>query len=584
MTNKGSSMSRSQLLAASAALLLALRAGAAEPKKDAPPVDAGVEALIKQAVDKAKQELRDELRVETQNAQSAAAFMGTAAEGPKLQLLELDGYLRLRGNLFDNLGVHRKVDTNGVYLVARPGDAEGRGTQTSSNLRLRLEPTLNVSEHVRVRGGVDVLDNYVLGTSGQAVWGGASPTDRAAVNVRRAWGEVETPLGLISFGRMPDAFGLGLVRASFDGLDDDWGDSRDRLQFAAYPVSTPIGMLSLVPFLDFDAEGPLQDDPRQGAGTGQPFAKDPNYDGRTWGFKVLRLDTEDELRRKLAGGQPSHNYGGIYSYSTLGRVVNPYYQVTGAVARSDKQDVRRREYRHQVDLWYRYRTSRLTLEVEATGLLGQIGDPGMYSAGLDYTGPKVLMHQAGGAARITYQVTPGKVAMGGELGLASGDSAPGFGNDPGQLNAAGTLPVYGAAEGPQYGCRTSGRCDRTIDNLRFNPGYRVDMILWREILGQVTDAWYLKPTMRWDIVAGLAYDLQLVYSQAIYASSTPSASSASTGHRSLGVEWDNKLTYSTDDGFAAWLQYGVLFPLDGFNGAGATTRAHAIRAGLAVKF
>jgi uncharacterized protein (TIGR04551 family) len=151
---------------------------------------------------------------------------------------------------------------------------------------------------------------------------------------------------------------------------------------------------------------------------------------------------------------------------------------------------------------------------------------------------------------------------------------------PTQLGVNGLQPTYGAFEGPQYGLNG----DRTISNLRFNPGYRVDLILFRELLGQVTDAWYLKPTLHWDILTGLALDTQLVYSQAMEAASTPSASSPTTGHRPLGVEWDSKMAYATDDGFVAWLQYGVLFPLDGFGGAGALTRAHVIRTGLAIKF
>ena len=50
------------------------------------------------------------------------------------------------------------------------------------------------------------------------------------------------------------------------------------------------------------------------------------------------------------------------------------------------------------------------------------------------------------------------------------------------------------------------------------------------------------------------------------------------------MELDTKVDYATDDGFSAWLQYGVLFPLSGFDGAGSLTRAHAFRAGVALRF
>jgi uncharacterized protein (TIGR04551 family) len=140
--------------------------------------------------------------------------------------------------------------------------------------------------------------------------------------------------------------------------------------------------------------------------------------------------------------------------------------------------------------------------------------------------------------------------------------------------------VPGVLEGPQYGLNG----DHDIRNFRFNPGYRIDLILWREILGQLTDAWYLKPWLRWDILSGLSYEGSLVYSQAMLARSTPSAIEGNGGHAPLGIELDNKFTYAADDGVTAWLHYGLLFPLDGFAGGGSLTRAHAIRAGLALRF
>ena len=582
-------MSRRPLLATLAALLAAAAtARAEEPKKDAPPVDPAVQAAIRAAVEKAKQDLRDEMKVEQQNAQAAAEFMGTVAEGPKLQFLELDGSFRWRGDLFDNLGFHRGVDANGQYVFPRPGimNASGRGTQTGANLRLQLAPTLNVSEHVRVRAEVGVLENYVAGTSGASTWGGASPSDRSAIEVKRAWGEVETPLGLISFGRMPAAFGLGLVHGNFDGLDDDFADAVDRLQLAILPVSTPVGPLSTVLAYDFDAAGPQQASRFTGAGTGQPFTLDPKADGRTWNLKVLRLDTDEEIRRKLEQGGASLNWGLTYAYSTQAWARNPLYGETtdpGTIGPAHDGTVayyHRREYRHQLDLWLRWQGPRLLLEAEATGLTGRIGDPGPFALTRDYAGAGLNLLQAGGVVRLGWKAIPHKLTLGGEAGIASGDKAPGMGNAPGQLAADGSLPQYGALEGPQYGLGS----DHSISNLRFNPGYRVDLILWREILGQVTDAWYLKPSLKWEVVSGLTYTGALVYSQAIYGSSTPSAGSATSGHRPLGLEVDNSLAYASDDGFHAWLNYGLLFPLDGFRGNGSLSRAHALRAGLAIKF
>lgn len=586
-------MSRLHALAATAALLVAAGAHAQAPAKDAAPApaDAKVDPATRAAIEKAKQELREEIRLELQGLQARSEFLGTAAEGPKLQLLELDGYLRVRGDMLDNMALKRGLDANGEYLVPRPLFAtSSRGTQNTTNMRLRLIPTLNVSEHVRARAEVDVLDDYVFGTSAGGTWRAATPVDRPAIQVKRAWGEVETPVGLLSVGRMPSAFGLGLVASDANGLDDDLGDTHDRIQFATLPLSTPLGQLSLVPFLDFDAEGTLQADIHTGAGTGQPFDRDNADDARTWGLKLLRLDTDAELRRKLERGETSVNYGAMYLYSTVGKVKNPYWvdPAGSPVPVTNLRDeyYARTEYRHQLSLWLRVRGPRASVEAELSGVTGQIGDPGPFSATTDWTGRQVLMRQLGGAVRAGWQAVPSKLRLGGELGFASGDPAPGFGNRPGTIAATALgngspVTFYGGVEGPQY---DPARGDRVIRNFQFNPGYRIDLILWREILGAVTDAWYLKPTLRWDVFPGLGVDAQFVYSQAMYGSSTPSATALGKGSKPLGLEFDSKLDYRTDDGFAAWLQYGVLFPLSGFDGAGSLTRAHAIRAGVAIQF
>jgi uncharacterized protein (TIGR04551 family) len=607
-------MSRRHLLAAAAALLLASGARAQEAKKEATPAaDPKVAAAIQAAVEKAKQEIREEVRAELQGAQAAAAFLGTADTGPKLEFLELDGYLRLRAQLRDVFDLGRGPDASGRYVFPRPiMDPNHRSTLSDANMRLRLEPTLNVSEHVRVRAQLDLLDNSVLGSSTGAIFDGpGSPypvplygssrvpvqndprVDRAPIAVKRAWAEVETPVGLLSFGRMPSAWGLGMVAHAGGGLDDDLGDTADRIQFATLPVTTPAGQLTFVPMLDFDAEGVLNVDPSRGYGSGQPLDADSGDDARTFALKVVRLDTDAELSRALERGESSFNYGAYYQYKTQ-RYVFPGWVTNGFSGNvAEGTEVARKAYGHVLDLWLRYRTQRFHLEAELAGLVGQVGNPTLGgSTALDSAFTKqLLLRQFGAVLRADYQIAPNKFTLGGEVGLASGDRAPGFGNRPDVLvndGSGGTaLPPYGSLEGPQWG--RGG--DHDIRNFRFNPGYKPDLILWSQLLGGVTDGWYLKPTMRWDILAGLALDAQLVYSQAMYSESTPSSVSDATtgaltknGLTPLGLELDTKLSYTGDDGFSAWLAYGVLQPLDGFNGAGSTTRAHFLQLGLVARF
>ncbi len=601
-------------------------APAAAPAAEAPEVDARTREAIQKAVEKAKEELRDEVRAELQGAQSAADFLGAVAEGPKLEFLQLDGYLRVRGQLLDNLDLDSGADATGHSLFPGPLQGTGRNSLASANMRLRVEPTLNISESVRVKAQIDVLDNYVLGSSTSALFDrsqspypvpfygasrnltGDDPTaDRDAILPRRAWAEVQTPVGLLSFGRMPSEWGLGILTTAGRGIDDDFGDTVDRLQFALPPLQTPIGKLTFVPILDFDAEGVLHPDPHFGPGFGQPIDAESGDDARSFAFKIARLDTDDEIRRKLERNASSFNFGAYYNYQTQ-RWTYPGWKLAGYDAdyadtfdpATEPDKVKRGAYNHVLDLWARLLVGRWRVEAEAVGVYGHVSETFRYapdatdSSRLVATSlGRVLLRQWGATLVTEYSAIPNKVKLGAELGFASGDSAPGFGVDTDRtaLDAGGdaVLPPYGAIDGPQYG--QPG--DNAIRNYRFNPGYRVDLILWRQIVGQVTDAWYLKPSIRWDILPGLAFDGAIVYSQALTGSgpaATPvdvttaagAYSLAQGGKKPLGVEADGKLTLDSGKGFETWGEVGLLQP---FGGLGSDLgRGWALGFGLAAKF
>jgi len=474
-------------------------------------------------------------------------------------------------------------------------------------MRLRILPTINVSERVRVRAEADLFDNYVLGSrpvDAGAAYSGAVLVDRPVINLKLAWGEVETPVGLLSFGRMPSVWGLGIVAPAQDGLDDDFGNIADRIQFATMPVGTIFGNLTFIPYFDFFANGPLQGDPRwsktslTGTGSGQPFNLESAGDGRVLGLKVVRLDTVDELRRKLERGETSVNYGAFYEYTSLGSVFKgatdafPIDTRASVPSVTAADEVKRGEYDHQADLWFRLRTPRFSLEAEGTYLYGHVNNPTMdpnYGTA-DSTRPlnglevPIHLNQYGAVLRGSYQVSPNKVTVGLELGLASGDDAPGFGNRPWMANTdQAVAPKHAVIDGTQYNLTTG---DHTINNFRFNPGYRPDLIFWRDIMGQVTDAWYARPSLRVDVVGGLAWDLWAVFSQALAKTSTPSTTpeTGTGGSTMLGIEGDTRLTLTSEEGFSAWVAGGVFQPLAAFDGAGATSRAWTLKFGLAARF
>jgi uncharacterized protein (TIGR04551 family) len=607
------------LAAALAAVLLAAGPARAQPAKEGPAtkadeLDPKTRALVQAEIEKAKDEIRNEVRAEMQGAQAAAEFLGAVEEGPKLEFLEMDGYFRVRGDLFDDFSLDYGFDESGYALFPGPiGKEGGPGTLGTANMRLRIEPTLNVSEYARIRAQVDVLDNYVLGSStgplydypgspyavpfyaSTRVLSPGDPTaDRDAILVKRAWAEVQTPIGLLSFGRMPSHWGMGMLTNSGDGIDQDLGDTVDRIQFAIAPVSTPFGRLAFVPLLDFDAEGVLQGDDRNGPGAGQPYDLSNSDDARTVGIKIARIETEDEIRRKLERNGTSVNFGAYYAYRTQVRWSPGWYEPVEGEDPADQDNwVKQGAYVSYLDVWARVRTSRLTIELEVAGVYGNIGDA--FLRDLAITPEEVDIRQWGGVLRGEWDAIPRKLVLGGEFGIASGDDAPGFGNRPDRLAVTGdppvpALPPYGSLEGPQWDAD-----DKDIRNFRFNPAYHVDLILWREILGQVTDAFYLRPHLSWTILPGMVLDLAAIYSQALCPESTSGAVGTTPtgpldrgtyvdGSKPLAVEGDATLRFETGSGFAAWLSYGLLFPLDGLSGGRDLSLANALRTGLAVRF
>src|SRR5215217_4973645 len=120
----------SRLAAALAALALVPAAARAQPEKKPDDVDAKTRAAIERAVEKAKEDLRNEVRAELQGAQSAAEFLGAVAPGPKLEFFEVDGYYRVRGQLFNNLSLGVGRDVSGRYVFPIPFDQAGEGRST----------------------------------------------------------------------------------------------------------------------------------------------------------------------------------------------------------------------------------------------------------------------------------------------------------------------------------------------------------------------------------------------------------------------------------------------------------------------
>jgi uncharacterized protein (TIGR04551 family) len=205
------------------------------------------------------------------------------------------------------------------------------------------------------------------------------------------------------------------------------------------------------------------------------------------------------------------------------------------------------------DGWFRFQSPWLRVEAEAALLFAQVDQPSLIPGLL--LRDSVYSTQVGAALETQLGGDGARLVGGLNAGYASGDPAPGFGAFP----RAGATSTPGVLDGPQVDIPRDVR----VDNFRFSPDYRIDRILFAEIIGTVTDAVYLRPWVRARLVdfasSALVAKGSATLARAIYASSTPGNDAALGAETDLGLEWQSK------DGFNALLEYAVLFPMAGFD-------------------
>lgn len=557
---------------------------------------------------KAKKQIEEHVRAQlaTQTA-SQISNEGFPVSKRKLELFVPNGYLRVRPELLHKFGLGwGQPDPSGYFLFPRTREAN---SIAGVNMRFRFEPTINVSESVRIRAQIDALDNLVFGSTPDYAYsrsdiysaygilneGQAAP--RSGINAtfdsieaRRVWGEVSTPVGILRFGRMGSQWGLGMLHNDGNCLDCDFGDTVDRIMFVA-----PVYGFYVVPAIDFNVEGPIYGRDND---EGHPFDLNNSDDAHSLVLVVAKRDTAQEIRDKLAAGRKVFEYGLHFEYRTQKVETLIDGSSTGGdvgdtqrndSAGSQFQTVLRDAILFEPDIWLHFETPHLKLALEVAAKLGNFKVPDLANP---TTSDLISVVQFGGVFRGEYRLVHNRLHIGLEVGFASGDRAPGLGNHPSRVSATssskniGTEP--GDIDGPQFACQATGGCnDSSIRNFRFNRDFQVDEILFRQILGGITDAVYIKPSLSYSVADGLDAFVHFVYSRSIYASSTPST----VGH-ALGLEIDVGARYSTDDGFFAGVTYGVLFPFSGLQPYAATAagtsisldKAQTVRGVLGIKF
>jgi uncharacterized protein (TIGR04551 family) len=421
----------------------------------------------------------------------------------------------------------------------------------------------------------------------------------SVVNVKRAWGEVNTALGMFLFGRMGYNWGLGILHNDGNCLDCDYGDTYDRIAFAPREFKGH-HFTAMFDLLDkgVSTTGPLGD-------LGRPVDLDTLDDGYRLAVEVTHLDSAEEIKRKLDARQWVLNYGLVLDY----RVQN-WQQSLDASANPRLTAAKRGARFYQPDFFVSVKRKKWRLDAEVASTIGHIDShaandaqvaaniPGLIASTL----APVSFLQFGGALQSDVaMLTADSLLFGMDLGAASGDNgAYGFGarpyrNGSGGSNNCGTNCTYQAAglgdiDGSHIDFSSAGNTHGRVNNFVFNRAFNVDMILFRNLVSSITSAWYVKPSLRWRPTgrksgggddSGFELLLSAMYSQAWYAKNTPGQA------KPLGLEFNVGITYDTSDRMHVGLAYGLLVPFHGLQNE--VTRvtpsvAHAVRLLTAIPF
>jgi uncharacterized protein (TIGR04551 family) len=627
------------LVALSFSCATALAQPSAAPDAGTPtrPAGASTEAELRREMEAkleaAKKEIREEIRAQMAGQAAAQSWQEEVTEEKrKLELFVPNGYFRVRPELYNKFDLNRGPDAGGYYLYPHSTVSFGERTTAGINMRFRFEPTLNVSEEVRIKMQVDAFDNLVWGSTpayGLAMGDRdtftvfsstqAPPTSginsvRDSIAVKRVYGEVATPVwgGILRFGRMGSHWGLGMLHNDGNCLDCDHGDTVDRIMFVAEPFSG----WYITPMVDYNAVGPTT--VRLTGDNADPLPLSNQDASISFILAIARRDVEQQAKNKLQNNQSVFNYGLHLEFRSQKYDAATYYFQPPTDSGPSGPDqpattpdpgrfgppsppgsyVPRSASLWMPDIWVKFERKNVRIELETAAILGSINGSALTSSDVSDLSKyrNLSVTQFGAVLQGEYRLVDGALHLGLETGYASGDRRYGVGNHQGRPGsfreangalAGSTAP--GDIDGPRFCIVLSDRCgDSDIKNFRFNRDYHVDMILWRQLLGGVTNAIYVKPSIKYDVTEGFNLFASIIYSRAVFPEGTPSATN--TG---LGVEINAGVRYETDDGFFAQFMYGVLFPLAGLqqfsppnslNPPPGLDTAQALRAMLGIRF
>jgi uncharacterized protein (TIGR04551 family) len=511
---------------------------------------------------------------------------------PTYPRIEHHGYLRFRADMFGNLHLGTAfVDASGVTRgtssvlppltenainndeSADPKVGEAENDETflaSANMRFRYQPTFLISESIKIAATFDVLDNLVLGSTpdfdigrpdapraifatGQAP-PGSNFQIQDSIRVKELYGEWKI-LGAIPlrFGRMKSHWGLGILANSGEHWDDDYGDYNDRIMLALQFFG-----IYFVGGYDIVSSGPTYKQQYQPFGQAYDLTETDDVTQGFFGIFQRPLSKAEQDARTVRLNKerkPSFDWGvyTVFRRQKLDVDTTTLRSMQDGDVTPDElasaQLIQRDALAIIPDAWFRFEyrpkySQKLRLELEfamiyanvtnindGEGAVSDDNERDVLSFGLAFEG----------------EFTHGGLTAGLFAGVASGDDSD-------------FLAVNDSANFADQ----NGNFNKEITNFKFDRNYRIDMIMFREVMGTITNAWYARPFVSYDLFAdspdeALGGELAVIFGGPMEGGAYPSNGSF------LGTEFDLRLFYEQTGKFLADLAFGLYIPGDTFD-------------------
>jgi uncharacterized protein (TIGR04551 family) len=524
----------------------------------------------------------------------------------RTKVVEFDGYYRMRTDYLYKMNMDQGYNGAGPVTALPPfptpseclTSSQNAGSAVpacndkgmgNGNMRLRIEPTLNISDQVRVRTQFDVFDNLILGSTPDSLLNitgadqtkGGQTTSAASADVlsntqntytgsilaKRAWGEIDTELGSLRFGRMPWHFGRGMYFNRGDCADCDGGTTVDRMM-----ILTTIYGHQLALAWDFGAQGyhvGYTDLGQKNMG-GLPMDLTQKDDVTQYMAAITKIDDDKTWRERIAAGDVVVNYGAqlvyrsqdyatynITAYSGSAYAANTQAALSGNDLGNDKTlTTNVNALLFIPSLWFKLGWKALTLEFEGNMLAGKLGNAGPLRLGTTSNDQGLTILQAGWVLASQLKLYSDSLFIGFETGGATGDQA--------ELAGTGTSsdPFYYPYLNYRWKFVPQPTGDRNLNDFHFSPEYHVDEILFRRILGTVTNAIYFKPSISYWLELDSRRRNDLGISGSIIYSIAPVPVSTPGNSMNYGVEMDLGLQYRNQhENIFAGVTWGVFWPM-----------------------